>query len=61
MNQTKKVIKVCGRCNGTGYIITGGHQSMCLDCDAHGHTLVDKEVYYRQLQWEHKNRREKEK
>jgi len=56
-----KVIKICGRCNGTGYVITGGYQTPCPDCKNHGHTLVDREVYYRQLHWEQKNRRELEK
>lgn len=56
-----KVIKICGRCNGTGYTITGGHQILCPDCDAKGHTLVDREIYYRQFRWEQKNRKELEK
>lgn len=56
-----KVVRVCGRCHGTGYIIVGGHQNQCPDCDAHGYAMVDKEVYYRQLRWEHKNRMELEK
>lgn len=58
---TEKVIKICGKCHGTGYIITGGIQDQCPDCGNKGHTLVDREIYYRQLRWEQKNRREKEK
>ena len=55
---SEKVIKVCGRCNGIGRTITGGHQTMCPDCKGHGHTLVEREIYYRQLRWEQKNRKE---
>lgn len=57
-----KVIKICSRCNGTGYTITGGHQTACPDCEGHGHTLVNNEIYYRvQLHWKQKNHRELEK
>jgi len=52
MNKAKKVIKICGRCKGAGYVITGGHQILCADCDGHGHTLVDREKYYRELRRE---------
>jgi predicted RNA-binding Zn-ribbon protein involved in translation (DUF1610 family) len=56
-----KVIKICDRCKGSGSLIAGGRQFLCPDCDAIGHTLIDREVYFRQLHWEQKNRKELEK
>lgn len=53
----EKVMKPCSRCHGTGQIITGGHQNPCHECEGRGYSLVNRDVYYRELRRELRNAR----
>lgn len=56
-NDSDRVIVTCKSCRGTGIL---GIEP-CSECDGKGHRTLNKQVYYRQLRREQKNRLEVEK
>lgn len=55
--QPEKAMKPCGRCKGTGQIITGGVQDACHECEGRGYFLVNRDVYFRELRREVRDER----